>query len=57
MMYSIECQFGRFKGVIRTPSHSDCLADILAFATRETENIKIGRIGIAPIPALTQGDR
>ena len=54
---SIKCSFGRFKGVINAPLNTTRFEETLAFAMRETENIKIHEIGISIREPLTQGAR
>lgn len=56
-MISISATFGRFKGVIRAPLHTTRFEETLAFAMRETDNVKIHSVQIQAIAPLTQGDR
>jgi len=54
---SIKCSFGNAKGVIHAPLYTHRFEETLAFAMRETENIKIHEIGISIREPLTQGAR
>jgi hypothetical protein len=53
---SIKCTFGRWRGVINAPLHTTRFEETLAFAMRETDNVKIHQVGISIREPLTQGD-
>lgn len=56
-MISINATFGRFKGVIRAPLYTTRFEETLAFAMRDTDNVKIHAVGIHSVSPMTQGEK